>query len=54
MLKTFSVPNVLLLNGTQAKWDAEGRPLDKGDVESAWKYKRSSKPKADDYDFKIK
>lgn len=53
MLKTFGAPNVLLMNGTQAKWEAEGRPLDKGDVPSAWKYTRSTKPKAGDYDFKL-
>lgn len=53
MLRTFGATNVRLMNGTQAKWEAEGRPLEKGDVPSAWKYKRATKPKADDFDFRI-
>ena len=37
LLKTFGVSNVLLLNGTFSKWDAEKRPTMENDSECAWK-----------------
>ena len=37
LLKTFGVSNVLLLNGTFSKWDAEKRPTLENDSECAWK-----------------
>ena len=51
MLKTFGVKNVLILNGVFTKWQAEGREIETGDVETAWRKARSSQPKEDDFHF---
>ncbi|CDW90459.1 UNKNOWN [Stylonychia lemnae] len=52
MLKTFGVKDVFLLNGTFAKWQREGRPIEKGDSESAWKKIHTIAAKPDDYNYK--
>jgi thiosulfate/3-mercaptopyruvate sulfurtransferase len=36
MFKVFGAPNVYILNGTFSKWKSENRPLESGDVSSAW------------------
>ena len=52
LLKTFGMPNVLLLNGTFSKWDAEKRPTTENDSECAWnRQNRKSLPHADDFKF---
>ena len=52
LLKTFGVPNVLLLNGTFSKWDAEKRPTTENDSACAWnRQNRKRVPSADDFKF---
>ena len=51
LLKTFGLENVFLLNGVFHKWQAEGRPMDSGDVETAWKKVRSTSPAQGDFTF---
>ena len=42
LFKTFGLENVFLLNGVFNKWQAEGRAIESGDAEPAWKKIRSS------------
>lgn len=44
LLKTFGLPNVMILNGSFHKWQAENRAIEEGDTESAWKRIRSTQP----------
>ena len=37
MLKSFGVPDVLILNGSWSKWEAEYRAVETGDTPDAWK-----------------
>lgn len=51
LLKTFGLENVFLLNGVFNKWQAEGRPIESGDTEGAWKKVRSTQPAQGDFSF---
>jgi thiosulfate/3-mercaptopyruvate sulfurtransferase len=51
LFKTFGLPNVMLLNGSFSKWQAENKALEEGDVESAFKRVRKTQPAEDDFKF---
>lgn len=51
LLKTFGLENVFLLNGVFNKWQAEARPVETGDADSAWKRVRSTVPAPGDFNF---
>eukprot|EP00347_Sterkiella_histriomuscorum_P000154 403376966 len=53
MLKSYGVSNVKILDGTFNRWVQEGFGVEQGETENAFKRVRQSKPKADDFDFKI-
>ena len=53
MLKTFGIPNVAILNGSFGKWISEGRPVQDGDNERAWKKVRETQPVPEDFNFQF-
>ena len=52
LLKLFGLPNVMLLNGTFSKWDAEKRATMEGDTPCAWtRINRKTQASVDDFKF---
>jgi thiosulfate/3-mercaptopyruvate sulfurtransferase len=51
LLKTFGIKNVLILDGVFGKWQTEGRAIETGESESAWKKIRATQAKEDDFRF---
>lgn len=37
MMKLFGMPNVMILDGTFTKWDAERRLIESGELKEAWR-----------------
>jgi thiosulfate/3-mercaptopyruvate sulfurtransferase len=53
MLKAFGIENVAILNGSFNKWIAEGRSVEDGDNDKAWKKIRETKAEPADFNFKF-
>lgn len=53
MLKTFGIQNVAILNGSFSKWISEGRAIEDGDNDRAWKKIRDTPAVADDFNFQF-
>lgn len=51
MLKTFGMQNVAILNGSFNKWVSEGRAVEDGDIDRAWKKIRETKSVPEDFNF---
>lgn len=51
MLKTFGIQNVAILNGSFTKWVSEGRAVEDGDFDKAWKKIRDTQAAPDDFNF---
>jgi 3-mercaptopyruvate sulfurtransferase SseA len=51
LLKYFGLPNVMILNGSFAKWQSEGRSIEEGDKASAWKRERKDDSSDSDFQF---
>lgn len=53
LFKTFGIPNVKILNGTYSKWLAEGREIEKGDNETAWRRLGRKTSETEDFRFEL-
>jgi thiosulfate/3-mercaptopyruvate sulfurtransferase len=54
MMKLFGMPNVMILNGTFSKWEAEKRAIESGESEGAWKrVGRKKSTHADDFSYSL-
>jgi 3-mercaptopyruvate sulfurtransferase SseA len=53
MFKTFGIQNVAILNGSFTKWVSEGRAVEDGDFDKAWKKIRDTHATPDDFNFQF-
>ena len=54
MMKLFGMPNVMILNGTFSKWEAEKRAIESGESDGAWKrVGRKKSTNTDDFSYSV-